>query len=43
MFLLEFKEKDLMEIFLLGKKLKDMVEFLRSFYDFEIICLIMGI
>ncbi|XP_052711189.1 uncharacterized protein LOC128185629 [Crassostrea angulata] len=37
MFQSEFKEKDLTEIPLPGKKLKDMVEFLRSFYDPETI------
>lgn len=43
MFQSEFKEKDLTEIPLPGKKLKDMVEFLRSFYDPETIRPITGI
>lgn len=43
MFKSEFKEKDLTEIHLLGKKFKDIVEFLRSFYDPESIRPITGI
>lgn len=43
MFKSEFKEKDLTEIPLLGKKFKDIVEFLRSFYDPESIRPITGI
>eukprot|EP00105_Crassostrea_gigas_P011871 XP_011427702.1 PREDICTED: BTB and MATH domain-containing protein 47 [Crassostrea gigas] len=37
MFRSEFKKKDLTKIPLPGKKIKDMVEFLRSFYDPETI------
>lgn len=39
----EFKEKDLTKIPLPGKKFKDIVEFLRSFYDPETIPPIKGI
>lgn len=43
MFRSEFKKKDLTKIPLPGKKIKDMVEFLRSFYDPETIPPITGI
>lgn len=43
MFKSDFKEKDLTKIPLPGKKFKDIVEFLRSFYDPETIPPITGI
>lgn len=43
MFKSEFKEKDLKEIPLPGKKFKDIVDFVRSFYDPETIRQITGI